>query len=86
MKLDYGKHGIEINLDPSWNITILHPIKQTVIENPVETIREKIKHPLGSPPLREIVEKNGGKVMTIDPVEGLSTTELIGRIQTRRRD
>ena len=35
---------------------------------------------------REIVEKNGGKVMTIDQVEGLSTTELIGRIQTRRRD
>ena len=35
---------------------------------------------------RELVEKYGGKVMTIAPVEGVSTTDLIGRIQTRRRD
>jgi D-beta-D-heptose 7-phosphate kinase/D-beta-D-heptose 1-phosphate adenosyltransferase len=34
---------------------------------------------------REIVEENGGKVMTIALVEGKSTTDLIGKIQTHRK-
>lgn len=57
MKLDYGKDGLEINLDPSWNVDILRPIKQNVIKNPVEIIREKIKNPIGSPPLRDIAKE-----------------------------
>ena len=57
MKFDYGKDGIEINLDPSWNVDVILPKKQKVIENPVEIIRENIKNPIGSPPLLDIVKK-----------------------------
>ena len=57
MKFDYGKDGIEINLDPYWNVTILHPENQEVIENPVEAIRVAIKNPIGCLPLRDIVKK-----------------------------
>jgi len=46
MKFDYGKDGLEINLDPSWNTTIFKPKPQEVIENPVEFIRETIRNPL----------------------------------------
>ncbi len=33
---------------------------------------------------REVVEKNGGKVVTIPLVKGRSTTDLIGKIQTQK--
>ena len=59
MKFDYGKKGIEINLDPSWKVTILHPENQVVIENPVKNIREAIKNPIGCPPLSDIIKKKG---------------------------
>ena len=57
MKFDYGKNGIEINLDPSWNVDVFRPKKQKVIKNPVDIIRENIKDPIGSPPLLDIVKK-----------------------------
>ena len=28
MKFDYGKNGLEIEIDPSWNVTTFHPKKQ----------------------------------------------------------
>ena len=43
MKLDYGKEGIEVNLNPNWNATIIRPLKQMVIKNPIEAIRDAIK-------------------------------------------
>lgn len=57
MRFDYGKEGIEIKLDPSWNVTIFHPDKLKVIQDPVEAIRVAIKNPIGCQPLREIVKK-----------------------------
>ncbi|MFW9820636.1 MAG: nickel-dependent lactate racemase [Candidatus Thorarchaeota archaeon] len=57
MKFDYGKTGIEIKLDPSWNITILKPIKQLPIENPITEIKKLINHPIGCLPLKDIINK-----------------------------
>ena len=30
MKLDYGKNGIEVEIDPKWNTKIIHPVEQFV--------------------------------------------------------
>ncbi|MHA1344077.1 MAG: lactate racemase domain-containing protein, partial [Promethearchaeota archaeon] len=57
MKFDYGKNGIEINLDPSWNITTFFPKKLKIIENPVEAIKDTIKNPVGTFPLQKIIKK-----------------------------
>ena len=57
MKFDYGKNGLEINLDPSWNVTIFHPKKQKVIEKPVEAIRAAINNPMGTLTLQQIIEQ-----------------------------
>jgi nickel-dependent lactate racemase len=57
MKFDYGTNGIEINLDPNWNITILKPLEQPPIDNPIIKIRESINHPIGSLPLKDIIKK-----------------------------
>ncbi len=56
MKIDYGKKGLEIKLDPKWNVTILHPKVQKTFENPIGEIKRVIKNPVGSLPLKEIVK------------------------------
>ncbi|MFX0021956.1 MAG: nickel-dependent lactate racemase [Candidatus Hermodarchaeota archaeon] len=55
MKFDYGKDGIEINIDPNWNKTILKPLKQPPIKNPIKEIKESINNPFGCLPLKELI-------------------------------
>ncbi|MFX0012131.1 MAG: nickel-dependent lactate racemase [Candidatus Hermodarchaeota archaeon] len=55
MKLDYGKGGLEVTLSPNWNTTVLRPQKQDVIANPIKTIRDAIKNPIGSASLEAII-------------------------------
>ena len=39
MKIDYGKNGLDLSLDPSWNSTVLRPKEQKPITDPVKRIR-----------------------------------------------
>jgi nickel-dependent lactate racemase len=57
MKFDYGESGLEIALDPSWNVTIIRPEKQNVIEDPINAVRKAIRNPLGLPPLKQIIHQ-----------------------------
>lgn len=56
MKLDYGKNGIELMLNPNWNTTIIQPVPQKVIKNPIKAIRDAIKNPLGNSSLESIIK------------------------------
>ncbi|MFW9947609.1 MAG: nickel-dependent lactate racemase [Candidatus Odinarchaeota archaeon] len=57
IKIDYGKTDLEISLEPNWNTTIIRPLKQEVIENPRNVIKNWIKNPINTPPLKEIVDQ-----------------------------
>ncbi len=57
MKFDYGEEGLEIGIDPSWNVTIIHPKEQVVIKNPVQKIMNSIENPIGCLPLNDIIKK-----------------------------
>ena len=56
MKIDYGKNGLELSLDPSWNVTVLKPKEQKGLVDPVDRIREAIKNPLESESLHKIIK------------------------------
>ncbi len=56
MKLDYGKEGLEIEIDPDWNVTIFQPLEQKPFDNPIEKIRDSIKNPIESLTLKEKIE------------------------------
>ena len=56
MKIDYGKNGLELSLDPSWNVTILRPKEQKRLVDPITKIRESIKNPLESKSLYEMIK------------------------------
>ncbi|MFX1456212.1 MAG: nickel-dependent lactate racemase [Promethearchaeota archaeon] len=57
LKLDYGKTGLEISVNPSWNVTVLQPKPQRALESPVDKIRMSIKKPIGGKPLQKIIEQ-----------------------------
>jgi len=56
MKLDYGKNGIELGIDPNWNTKIIQPVDQFPIENQIEAIRNAIKNPIGNSSLKAIIK------------------------------
>ena len=56
MKFDYGKDRLDISIDPAWNVTILRPKKQKIIEKPVEAIKITLKNPIGCSSLEKIIE------------------------------
>ena len=57
MKFDYGKTGLEISLDASWNVDILRPKTQYIIENPIEKIKKAINNPISGSPLKSIIRE-----------------------------
>lgn len=56
MKIDYGKEGLELSLNPKWNVSILHPKQQLEFKNPVKAIKEAILDPIGSKSLSDIIK------------------------------
>ncbi|MFX0012765.1 MAG: nickel-dependent lactate racemase [Candidatus Hermodarchaeota archaeon] len=57
VKFDYGKNGIEIKIDPSWNVTIIEPTKQKALINPIKSLRTAIQDPIGGHSLEDIVRE-----------------------------
>ena len=64
MKLDYGKNGIELEIDPNWNIKIIQPVEQFPIENPIKAIRDAINNPVGNLSLKTIIN-NKKKIKSV---------------------
>ena len=57
MKIDYGKNGLEISINPNWNLTILRPMNQKIITKPIKAIKEAIRNPIGIISLKNILQK-----------------------------
>ncbi len=64
MKLDYGKNGIQLEIDPNWNTKIIQPTELFPIENPIKAIRDAIKNPVGNNSLKAII-KNKNKIKSV---------------------
>ncbi|MHA2035064.1 MAG: nickel-dependent lactate racemase family protein [Promethearchaeota archaeon] len=56
MKIDYGKDGLEISINPSWDVTIIQPKAQQALIDPVKEIRRAINAPIKGKSLQKIIE------------------------------
>jgi nickel-dependent lactate racemase len=54
--VDYGKKGLTISMDPKWNVEVLRPNPQKIVNNPVQVIQDEINHPVGSASLEQIIK------------------------------
>jgi lactate racemase len=54
INLDYGETGLRIDLRAEWNITVVEPRDRPAVSDPAGALTATLRHPMGSPPLREI--------------------------------
>jgi len=55
IKLAYGKTGLPIELDDSLNVTVVEPSFVPALPDPEAAVRDALRAPIGSPPLRDFV-------------------------------
>ena len=55
IKLAYGKTGLPIELDDSLNVTFVEPTFVPALPDPEAAVRDALRAPIGSPPLRDLV-------------------------------
>jgi nickel-dependent lactate racemase len=55
IKLAYGKTGLPLDLDDSLNVTVVEPTFVPALADPDSAVREVLRRPIGSPPLRDLV-------------------------------
>ncbi|TFG53680.1 MAG: DUF2088 domain-containing protein, partial [Candidatus Aminicenantes bacterium] len=55
IKLAYGKTGLPIELDDSLNVTVVEPSFVPALPDPEAAVRDALRAPIGSPPLRDLV-------------------------------
>ncbi|GAG55106.1 unnamed protein product, partial [marine sediment metagenome] len=53
----YGKNGLNIDLSDNLNFTIIKAPEEKEIVNPVEEIKAKIYDPIGTLPLKELIQQ-----------------------------
>jgi nickel-dependent lactate racemase len=54
IRLLYGKNGLNINL-PEDKTTVIAPKPVSLVSNPAEVLRQALRNPIGSPPLRSLI-------------------------------
>lgn len=54
--IDYGKDGIELNLDPEWNVDIIKPFHQEAIRKPIKALQSAIRNPINSHSLEKVIQ------------------------------
>jgi len=55
IKLAYGKTGLAIELGDSLNVTVVEPTFVPALADPEAAVRDALRAPIGSPPLRDLV-------------------------------
>jgi nickel-dependent lactate racemase len=75
LRLDYGDHGLEVDL-PGERITVIEPVFKAALPDPCAALVTALRNPSGRPPLRELVR--GGRRVAISVCD-------ITRAQPRRQ-
>ena len=56
VRLAYGKTGLEIELPDDARVTVVEPRYNEGLPDPVGAVRQSLRQPVGSPPLKELVK------------------------------
>ncbi|HEX2950042.1 MAG TPA: nickel-dependent lactate racemase [Armatimonadota bacterium] len=56
IQLAYGRHGLPISIPDEANVTVLEPEYVAGVSDPLSVLCDALRHPIDSPPLRELVQ------------------------------
>jgi nickel-dependent lactate racemase len=78
MTLPGGDEAVDLTLPGSWHLNgVLEPSSRPGVGNPVETVRESLESPIGSPRLRDVVEAGMKIALVIDDLSRPTPVDLI---------
>ncbi|TLN09854.1 nickel-dependent lactate racemase, partial [bacterium] len=55
INLAYGKEGLLVDFPNDWNVQVVEPVFQAALADPSTALADALNHPIGTPPLRELV-------------------------------
>lgn len=58
VRLAYGKHGLDLQLDERWDVTVIEPRNQLGLPNPQRALQASLRSPIGSAALKDRVKSN----------------------------
>jgi nickel-dependent lactate racemase len=59
--LAYGKNGLDVNLDDTWDVQVVEPQYLAGLPDPLQTLREALQKPTGAAALADLA-RSGGRV------------------------
>ena len=64
VRLDYGVDGLEVDL-PDRRVTVIEPRFRSAVADPRAALISKLRDPLGTPPLRELVRRGQSVAISV---------------------
>lgn len=75
--LDYGKHGLPVQLPDDANLTVIQPRHIDALPDPVRALAEALEHPIASGPLRELVRPDQTVAIVFSDITRATPNHLI---------
>ncbi|MGI6226095.1 MAG: nickel-dependent lactate racemase [Peptococcales bacterium] len=75
-KLPYGKEYLEFSVEESHVRQVMLPNKVEPLSKPVEAIKEVLRNPIGSPPLKEVVKSGESVAIIVNDITRLTKSDV----------
>jgi len=75
--LDYGKRGLPITLPDDADITVIQPRHVAALPDPLAALRQAVRQPIDSAPLRELVESHHRVAIVFSDITRATPNHLI---------
>ncbi len=75
--LDYGRQGLPVTLPDDANITVVTPQHVAALPDPVGALRDALRSPLGTPPLRGMVQPEDTVAIVFSDITRATPNQLI---------
>jgi lactate racemase len=77
IQLAYGKHGLELELNDSWNVQIVEPRFVQCLADPQKSLKFAIRHPIGTEAMGKLVQPGNRVGIIVNDVTRATPTPLI---------
>ena len=65
--MDYGRQGLDVQLDDSWNVTVIEASHPPEAADPQRALQDALRSPIASPPLSSLVTEPSSRVGIVFP-------------------
>src|SRR5579863_3150330 len=76
LKIPYGRTSVALQVPPGTLLNTLEPTPRSPLRDPQEAIRDALRYPIGTPPLRQLVRSGERVAIVVNDVTRLVHTDV----------